>query len=143
MRTHCTPADLPKHGRRLVRARFDGGPMSSDGGALLLRGTDRRSHMRTDRTDQSVPEQVAMQGRESRMRAFLQTRGRNQRRVSSRQPVFEVRDAKTQSSPRVVTYAGKSFSARYKAGSETPKAFRRRLSSAIRSAVTFSMPGCP
>ena len=45
MRTHWTTADLPKHGRRLVRARFDGGRMSSDGGALLLRAADRHSRL--------------------------------------------------------------------------------------------------
>ena len=36
MRTHCITIDLANQGRRQVRARFDGGRMSSDGGALLL-----------------------------------------------------------------------------------------------------------
>ena len=42
MPTHCITIDLPKQGRRKVRARFDGGRMSSDGGALLLRAVDQR-----------------------------------------------------------------------------------------------------
>ena len=36
MRTHCITIDLANQGRRQVRARFDGGRMSSDGGALLV-----------------------------------------------------------------------------------------------------------
>ena len=43
MPTHCITIDLPNHGRRKVQARFDGGRMSSDGGALLLRAADHRS----------------------------------------------------------------------------------------------------
>lgn len=40
MPPQCTTIDLPAHGRRKVCARFDGGPMSSDGGALLLQAAD-------------------------------------------------------------------------------------------------------
>ena len=58
------------------------------------------------RTAQSVPEQVGMQGRDSRMRAFLQARDRDQWRVSSRQPILEAQGAQIQSSARLVTYAG-------------------------------------
>ena len=42
MRTHCITIDLANQGRRQVRARFDGGRMSSDGGALLLQAVDQR-----------------------------------------------------------------------------------------------------
>lgn len=44
MSTACSPGQLefPGVGRRRVRAAFDGGPLSSDGGALLLRQTDLR-----------------------------------------------------------------------------------------------------
>ena len=40
----CAPAqvEFPFAGSRRVRAVFDGGPISSDGGALLLRQVDRR-----------------------------------------------------------------------------------------------------
>ena len=41
MPTHCTTIDLPNNRRRKVIACFDGGRMSSDGGALLLRSADR------------------------------------------------------------------------------------------------------
>lgn len=34
--------DFGKHFRRRITARFDGGPISSDGGAILLREVDRR-----------------------------------------------------------------------------------------------------
>jgi hypothetical protein len=34
--------DFGKHFRRQIAARFDGGPISSDGGAILLREVDRR-----------------------------------------------------------------------------------------------------
>ncbi len=34
--------DFDKHFRRRITARFDGGPISSDGGAILLREVDRR-----------------------------------------------------------------------------------------------------
>jgi len=39
MTTHCslTALDFPSLGSRQVRADFDGGHISSDGGALLLR----------------------------------------------------------------------------------------------------------
>ena len=40
MPTHWITIDLPNHGRRKVTACFDGGRMSSDGGALLLRSAD-------------------------------------------------------------------------------------------------------
>ena len=40
---HGSTIDLPKHGRRKVQARFDGGRRSSDGGALLLRAADQCS----------------------------------------------------------------------------------------------------
>ncbi len=42
MRTHCITIDLANQGRRQVRARFDGGRMSSDGGALLLQAVNQR-----------------------------------------------------------------------------------------------------
>ena len=42
MRTHCITIDLANQGRRQVRARFDGGRMSSNGGALLLQAVDQR-----------------------------------------------------------------------------------------------------
>ena len=42
MRTHCITIDLANQGRRQVRARFDGGRMSSDGGTLLLQAVDQR-----------------------------------------------------------------------------------------------------
>ena len=42
MPTQCTTIELPNHARRRVRAGFDGGRMSSDGGALLLRAVDQR-----------------------------------------------------------------------------------------------------
>ena len=40
MPTQCTTIDLPANGRRKVCAQFDGGPMSADGGALLLQAAD-------------------------------------------------------------------------------------------------------
>ena len=44
MRTECYQEsfDFQTLGRREIVARFDGGAVSSDGGALLLRETDRR-----------------------------------------------------------------------------------------------------
>ena len=44
MSTHCQskPLQFTKLGRRKVVAEFDGGRMSSDGGALLLREVDER-----------------------------------------------------------------------------------------------------
>ena len=43
--TECTPPSFTfaDHGRRQVVARFDGGAITSDGGALLLRQTEQRS----------------------------------------------------------------------------------------------------
>ncbi len=41
MLAHCTTIDLPQCGRRKVVARFDGGRMSSDAGAVLLQAADR------------------------------------------------------------------------------------------------------
>ena len=45
--TECTPSSFAfaGPGRRTVVARFDGGTMSTDGGALLLQQTDRRLHL--------------------------------------------------------------------------------------------------
>jgi DDE family transposase len=45
--TQCTQNgfELEAHGRRTVVARFDGGAMTSDGGALLLRRTDQRLNL--------------------------------------------------------------------------------------------------
>ena len=40
MRTQCHAIDPSNHGRRKVVAAFDGGRMSADGGALLLRVAD-------------------------------------------------------------------------------------------------------
>ena len=42
MPTQCITIDLADQGRRKVRACFDGGRMSCDGGALLLRAIDQR-----------------------------------------------------------------------------------------------------
>ena len=44
MQTHCKPIQIEFQGlgRRKVQAAFDGGHISSDGGALLLREVDRR-----------------------------------------------------------------------------------------------------
>ena len=42
MPTRCITIDLPNEGLRKVCASFDGGRMSSDGGALLLRAIDQR-----------------------------------------------------------------------------------------------------
>ena len=41
MATLCTTIDLPSNGRRKVLAGFDAGPMSSDGGALLLQAATK------------------------------------------------------------------------------------------------------
>jgi hypothetical protein len=45
--TECTQSDFEFEalGRREITARFDGGAISSDGGALLLRQTDRRLNL--------------------------------------------------------------------------------------------------
>lgn len=47
--TECTQSsfEFATHYQREVVARFDGGTMSSDGGALLLRETDRRLNLLT------------------------------------------------------------------------------------------------
>ncbi|MXZ33963.1 MAG: hypothetical protein F4X19_14415 [Acidobacteria bacterium] len=44
MPTQCNtkPLEFEPHGRRRVVADFDGGPITSDAGALLLRRVDRR-----------------------------------------------------------------------------------------------------
>ena len=64
MRTQCTPEQLEFHalGRRQVIGRFDGGRMTSDGGALLLREVEVRIGL-LDRltdcfTDHRNPESV-------------------------------------------------------------------------------------
>ena len=43
--TECTPTSFTfaNHGRRQVGARFDGGTITSDGGAMLLRQTEQRT----------------------------------------------------------------------------------------------------
>ena len=45
--TECTQSgfEFEAHFSRSVVARFDGGTMTSDGGGLLLRGTDRRLNL--------------------------------------------------------------------------------------------------
>ena len=47
MNTECTPKQIEFHdlGRRDVIGRFDGGEMSSDGGGLLLREVENRTHI--------------------------------------------------------------------------------------------------
>ena len=47
MATHCTAPQLEFEGlaRRRIVAKFDGGRMTSDGGALLLREADRLFHV--------------------------------------------------------------------------------------------------
>ncbi len=47
MRTECTAGQLEFHGlkRRRVVGRFNGGRISSDGGGLLLREVERRTHV--------------------------------------------------------------------------------------------------
>ena len=44
MKTECTQVTLEFHGlfQRKVKARFDGGTISSDAGALLLREVEKR-----------------------------------------------------------------------------------------------------
>ena len=48
--TQCSQSSFSfaRHFRRQVSAQFDGGVISSDGGALLLREVDRRIHKRRD-----------------------------------------------------------------------------------------------
>ena len=45
MKTECTQVTLEFHGlfQRKVKARFDGGTISSDAGALLLREVEKRT----------------------------------------------------------------------------------------------------
>jgi hypothetical protein len=47
MKTECTAAQLEFHGlgRRAVVGQFDGGKLSSDGGGLLLREVEQRTHI--------------------------------------------------------------------------------------------------
>ena len=47
MPTHCNtkPLEFEPHGHRRVVADFDGGPITSDAGALLLRQVDRHSSL--------------------------------------------------------------------------------------------------
>jgi len=64
MKTECTPTQMEFQGlgRRKVQGAFDGGPISSDGGAVLLRETDARFGI-TERlaacfTDHRDPERI-------------------------------------------------------------------------------------
>jgi len=73
VQTQCTQIEFEfsKHHRRRVTARFDGGAISSDGGALLLREVDRRlklldrlagcfdDHRDAERNEHSVRELVS------------------------------------------------------------------------------------
>lgn len=47
MKTECTPDQMEFHvlGRREVLGKFDGGKISSDGGGLLLREIEKRTHI--------------------------------------------------------------------------------------------------
>ena len=110
MPTRCITIDLPKQGRRKVRAGFDGGRMSSDGGALLLwdgwAGGVSAKRLVTDRSANSVPEPVQLRGRAGYTRALPHDQAGNQLRAPSRQPTFRIQDAKIRSSPKLVTDAG-------------------------------------
>ncbi len=71
--TECTQTSFPfaKHGRRQVTARFDGGTISSDGGAVLLRQLEQSSgivrqfaasfhdYRQAGQVEHSVPELVS------------------------------------------------------------------------------------
>ncbi len=54
MRTHCITIDLANQGRRQVRARFDGGRMSSNGG-VVRGGRGRRLRVRPGPERAAVP----------------------------------------------------------------------------------------
>ena len=55
MHEDTSQIDFPFAGRRQVRAAFDAGPISSDGGLLLLRQADRRLGL-TEALAQALPE---------------------------------------------------------------------------------------
>ncbi len=59
MHEDTSQIDFPFAGRRQVRAAFDAGPISRDGGLLLLRQADRRLGL----TDIAPWERVASAGR--------------------------------------------------------------------------------
>jgi hypothetical protein len=73
METQCNAAylDFPMLGRREIVADFDGGDLTSDGGALLLRTTEQLTgvirqfaacfadHRKSDRIEHTVEELVA------------------------------------------------------------------------------------
>ena len=62
--TECSGAQLEFHslGKRAVQARFDGGHISSDGGALLLREVEKRTgilaRIAEQFTDHRAPELI-------------------------------------------------------------------------------------
>ena len=55
MHEDTSQIDFPFAGRRQVRAAFDAGPISSDGGLLLLRQADRRLGL-TEALAQALPD---------------------------------------------------------------------------------------
>ncbi len=55
MHEETSQIDFPFAGRRQVRAAFDAGPISSDGGLLLLRQADRRLGL-TEALAQALPD---------------------------------------------------------------------------------------